>query len=388
MPVPPVQCPTDGIELTALQRPCVHYHIQFLSALSKCILRFGAFRFACRCAEREPDYLEAGQGLACPVADVEHDDPCWFFFTSGTPAAQGGGADAWPDGLRHHQPSLRPDARHHRGRCLPRRGAAVARRRHPPARPRSRAARRRCCCRRPLRRRRSLAADRAAPGHQHVHRAHHPEDAGGASGGGPARPFVAAPRDLCRRADVPRGPEAGVGEAGQVLVQYFGLGEVTGNITVLPAAPARGGGRPGRRLGTCGFERTGMEIQIQDERGRGGPAGRDRRDLRLRPGGLRRLLRQPGGQRQGVPQRLVPHRRPRPDGCGGLPLHHRPGLRHVHLGRLQRLSARGRGDDPAASRRGRGRGARRARPAMGRGRRRRAGARPGQPRAKASCSAG
>ena len=29
---------------------------------------------------------------------------------------QGGGADPWPDGLRRHQPSRRPDARHHRDR--------------------------------------------------------------------------------------------------------------------------------------------------------------------------------------------------------------------------------------------------------------------------------
>ena len=30
---------------------------------------------------------------------------------------------------------------------------------------------------------------------------------------------------------------------GPVLVQYFGLGEVTGNITVLPPGPACGGRR-------------------------------------------------------------------------------------------------------------------------------------------------
>ncbi|MBM3599842.1 MAG: AMP-binding protein [Alphaproteobacteria bacterium] len=56
---------------------------------------------------------------------------------------------------------------------------------------------------------------------------------------------------------------------GKVLVQYFGLGEVTGNITVLPphlhtldddAADAR--------IGTCGYPRTGMEIKIVDGEGR------------------------------------------------------------------------------------------------------------------------
>ncbi|MEH3148237.1 MAG: acyl-CoA synthetase [Methylobacterium frigidaeris] len=55
---------------------------------------------------------------------------------------------------------------------------------------------------------------------------------------------------------------------GKVLVQYFGLGEVTGNITVLPPAlhdPEDGGNT---RIGTCGFERTGMQVSIQDDQGR------------------------------------------------------------------------------------------------------------------------
>jgi len=54
---------------------------------------------------------------------------------------------------------------------------------------------------------------------------------------------------------------------GKVIVQYFGLGEVTGNITVLPPAlhdPEDGGNT---KIGTCGFERTGMQIAIQDEAG-------------------------------------------------------------------------------------------------------------------------
>ncbi|WP_298952821.1 acyl-CoA synthetase [uncultured Methylobacterium sp.] len=54
---------------------------------------------------------------------------------------------------------------------------------------------------------------------------------------------------------------------GKVLVQYFGLGEVTGNITVLPPAlhdPEDGGNT---KIGTCGFERTGMQVSIQDDHG-------------------------------------------------------------------------------------------------------------------------
>lgn len=52
---------------------------------------------------------------------------------------------------------------------------------------------------------------------------------------------------------------------GPVLVQYFGLGEVTGNITVLP--PAQHFTDDRMRIGTCGFARTGMQVQIQDATG-------------------------------------------------------------------------------------------------------------------------
>lgn len=55
---------------------------------------------------------------------------------------------------------------------------------------------------------------------------------------------------------------------GKCIVQYFGLGEVTGNITVLPAALHEAEDGPQARIGTCGFERTGMQISIQDDEGR------------------------------------------------------------------------------------------------------------------------
>ncbi|MET0428312.1 MAG: AMP-binding protein, partial [Microvirga sp.] len=55
---------------------------------------------------------------------------------------------------------------------------------------------------------------------------------------------------------------------GKVLVQYFGLGEVTGNITVLPPALHDLEDGPGARIGTCGYERTGMQVSIQDDGGR------------------------------------------------------------------------------------------------------------------------
>lgn len=60
---------------------------------------------------------------------------------------------------------------------------------------------------------------------------------------------------------------------GPVLVQYFGLGEVTGNITVLPPAFHAAEDGPDARIGTCGHERTGMQVSIQDDDGHELPAG-------------------------------------------------------------------------------------------------------------------
>jgi fatty-acyl-CoA synthase len=62
--------------------------------------------------------------------------------------------------------------------------------------------------------------------------------------------------------------KAALKKLGGVLVQYFGLGEVTGNITVLPGALHDLEDGPHARIGTCGFERTGMQVQIQDDNGR------------------------------------------------------------------------------------------------------------------------
>ena len=55
---------------------------------------------------------------------------------------------------------------------------------------------------------------------------------------------------------------------GRVLVQYFGLGEVTGAITVLPRHDHYAEDVPEARVGTCGIERTGLQISIQDEDGK------------------------------------------------------------------------------------------------------------------------
>lgn len=60
---------------------------------------------------------------------------------------------------------------------------------------------------------------------------------------------------------------------GKVLVQYFGLGECTGNITVLPTYLHDPEDSPSVRIGTCGYARTGIEVQIQDDQGRELPPG-------------------------------------------------------------------------------------------------------------------
>jgi fatty-acyl-CoA synthase len=62
--------------------------------------------------------------------------------------------------------------------------------------------------------------------------------------------------------------KAALKKLGPVLVQYFGLGEVTGNITVLPPGLHDPEDGPGARIGTCGFERTGMQVSIQGDDGR------------------------------------------------------------------------------------------------------------------------
>lgn len=55
---------------------------------------------------------------------------------------------------------------------------------------------------------------------------------------------------------------------GKVITQYFGLGEVTGNITVLPPALHDPEDNANTKFGTCGFERTGMQVSIQDDEGK------------------------------------------------------------------------------------------------------------------------
>lgn len=59
---------------------------------------------------------------------------------------------------------------------------------------------------------------------------------------------------------------------GPVLVQYFGMGEVTGAIAWLPA-DEHSLDDGAMRVGSCGFARMGMELAILDEAGEPKPAG-------------------------------------------------------------------------------------------------------------------
>lgn len=54
---------------------------------------------------------------------------------------------------------------------------------------------------------------------------------------------------------------------GPCLVQYFGLGEVTGNITVLRPDQHSERDDPAFPIGSCGAPRTGMDVAILDEEG-------------------------------------------------------------------------------------------------------------------------
>jgi fatty-acyl-CoA synthase len=62
--------------------------------------------------------------------------------------------------------------------------------------------------------------------------------------------------------------KAALRKLGKVIVQYFGLGEVTGNITVLPAELHQEEDGPQARIGSCGYERLGMQVSIQGDDGR------------------------------------------------------------------------------------------------------------------------
>ena len=69
---------------------------------------------------------------------------------------------------------------------------------------------------------------------------------------------------------------------GPVLVQYFGLGEVTGAITVLPPH-LHSVDDATMKMGSCGYPRTGVDVAILDASHAASRRGRDGRNLCARP---------------------------------------------------------------------------------------------------------
>ncbi len=77
------------------------------SAAMEFVIAIGKADFA----EDYDDIVDRFDGEMVPTAPVDHDDPCWFFFTSGTTGRpEGGSSDPRSDGIRGYQPPVRLDA--------------------------------------------------------------------------------------------------------------------------------------------------------------------------------------------------------------------------------------------------------------------------------------
>ena len=215
---------------------------------------------------------ERHDGQAAPVADVEHDDPCWFFYTSGTtgrPKAavltHGQMGFVITNHLCDLMPGMTPqDASlvvaplsHGAGiHLLVQVARAVksilpASDRLDPAAAWSLVERWRVTNMFTVPTILKLLVEHPSVD-QHDHRS--------------LRTIIYAGAPMYR-AD----QKTALRTLGKVLVQYFGLGEVTGNITVLP--PHLHDDEDHAREGTCGYERTGMQISIQDGEGAEMPPG-------------------------------------------------------------------------------------------------------------------
>ena len=214
--------------------------------------------------------VEVGRGQGrCPEADVEHDDPCWFFYTSGTTGRPKAGVlthgqmgfvvtnhlcDLLPGTTEHDASLVVAPLSHGAGIHLLAQVARAVRSVLP-------------------------AGDRLDPEEVWAlverHRVtnmftvptivklltEHPSVA--AFDHSSLRYVIYAGAPMYREDQ-----KHALRVLGPVLVQYFGLGEVTGNITVLPPGLHSVEDGPGVRIGTAGFARTAMQIAIQDEAGR------------------------------------------------------------------------------------------------------------------------
>ena len=134
---------------------------------------------------------------------------------------------------------------------------------------RSRAAPAPCCCRGAARPGSGVAAGGGAPRLEHVHRADHPLGAGRAPGRGAARPLLAPPRHLRRRAHVPRRPEAGAGTARPLPRAVFRPRRGDREHHRAAAGPAQ----PGRR-------RSGLPARLRRRAAHGDGRGHPRRGRR------------------------------------------------------------------------------------------------------------
>ncbi len=191
------------------------------------------------------DLIARHRGARPPVADVEHDDPCWFFFTSGTtnqdaslvvaPLSHGAGIHQLVQVARAAKTVLAGGERFDPAEAW----ALVAQWR--------------------------ITNMFTVPTilkmlveHPAVDRFDHSS----------LRHVIYAGAPMYR-AD----QKFALAKLGPVLVQYFGLGEVTGNITVLPPYLHHIEDGPAARIGTCGVERTAMQVSIQNDSGAELPPG-------------------------------------------------------------------------------------------------------------------
>ncbi|AVT79635.1 acid--CoA ligase [Rhodopseudomonas palustris] len=126
-------------------------------------------------------------------------------------------------------------------------------------------------------------------------------------------------------------------ERGCALVQGYGMTETSPAVLMLDADDAA------RKAGSAGKPVLHADLKIVGPDGEPVKTGRDGRTLGEGPEHHPRLLEQAGRQPHLVHRRLAAHRRCRAGRRRRLLLHRRPHQGHVHLGRRERVSGRGRG---------------------------------------------
>jgi len=223
----------------------------------------------------EEDYEAVLAGAEPPPpdheADVQYADPLWFFFTSGTTGRPKAAvlthgqmgfvvtnhlADLFPDTTERDAslvvaPLSHGAGIHHLGQVA--RGA--------------------CSVLLPTERLDVEEAWRLIEAHQVTNMFTVPTILTALAGHPSARPGSSLRHVIYAGAPMYRADQArALAAMGPCLVQYFGLGEVTGNITVL-RADQHSGEDAAMPVGSCGVARTGMDIAILGEAGARLPPG-------------------------------------------------------------------------------------------------------------------